>query len=117
ARVIASRERGDEETEAKAAGELAKKLLAEGAELGFATELLERSLSLRDDPALRADLVGVLTSVGEPLRAAEALRQLVPFDAPKQAARLLAQIGVLRARGDDFSAALDAFDEAHRLDP
>lgn len=117
ARVIALREAGDEAGEAKTAGELAKKLLAEGAELGFAAELLERSLSLQDDPALRAELASLLTGLGEPSKAAEALRFLVPFDAPKQAARLLAQMGLLRARGDDFEGALEAFDEAHRLDP
>lgn len=117
ARLFACREQGDDEGEASTAEELARRLVARDAELALAVELAERALSLRENPELRADLVGWLSGLGEHLRAAETLRGLVPFDSPRRAARLLTEIGVLLSRSEDQAGALDAFEEAARLDP
>lgn len=117
ARLAEARESGDAEGERRAAEGLARRLVARGASPMLAIELAERALLLDENPRLREELVGWLVAAGEPRRAAEALRPLVPFDNPRKAARLLLRIGVLLARGDDVPGALAAFDEAARLDP
>lgn len=112
-----AREAGDEAGERRTSIDLAELLASKFAEPSHAIDLLERALMVEEDGSLRERLVRLLTTVGEPLRAAEALTFLVPFDAPSKAATILAQVAVLRARGGDAAGAAEALREATRLDP
>ena len=109
---------GDREAERIASAALARALAQRGAELDRATKLARRSLSLGDDPALRADLAGWLSSLGEHALAAATLRNVVETStAAGDRTRTLLRIAILLARAGDAEGAADALGEATEVDP
>ncbi|MCC6216126.1 MAG: hypothetical protein IT376_14775 [Polyangiaceae bacterium] len=119
-RVSAARAAGDDAAEAELAATLARGLAARGQDLDEATRLARRSLSLKDDPALRRELSTWFAGQGEAELAAASLRPLAAtLEGPAaagpllRAAALLARAGLAGAAADDLRAA----GEADREDP
>ncbi|MFO0756786.1 MAG: hypothetical protein U0359_09855 [Byssovorax sp.] len=96
---------------------LARYLAQRGRDLGAATRLSRRALLLGDDAALRVELAGWLSALGERSLAAATLRGLVDPDKPAEAARMLVKIAVLLARGEETAGAVEALREASALEP
>jgi tetratricopeptide (TPR) repeat protein len=104
---------GNEHEERTAAAALARALAARGTELDAATRFARRALLLAEDPALREELAGWFTGLGEPLLAAATLRPLLE-QAGVDVAALAMRMGALLARGGDARAAREAFSAAAR---
>ncbi len=116
ARAAAPALAGDQEGERDAYLAIAKVLTARATELDTATAAARRALSFGEDPAVRSELGGWLSGLGEPALAAAALRGLEPKD-PKDAHRNLIKIAVLLGRAGDSPGAADALREAIALEP
>ncbi|MEP7123896.1 MAG: hypothetical protein ABJE95_23410, partial [Byssovorax sp.] len=116
-RLIDVRSAGDVETERQLSIQLARILAARGRDLGGATKLARRALSLGEDPVLRTELAGWLAGLGECAMAAATLRGLCDPARPAETARTLVKIAVLLARADDTLGAADALREAMDVDP
>lgn len=113
-----ARDLGDEVREREAATQLARWLWRHERGLREAAALAIRALDILDDPELRAELSVGLEALGEPLRAANELREtLVTVDDEERAKAILLRLTRLCARSQDADAALVALKEAEKLDP
>ncbi len=116
AKAAAASHAGDREAEREALVSIARILTSRGTELDTATAAARKALSIGDDPTLRAELGGWLSSLGEPALAAAALRG-IETKTPGEAERNLIKIAVLLGRSGDAPGAADALREAASLAP
>lgn len=118
ARVEEARASGDMAALRATSTTLARWLASRDRDLDEAIELATTALSLGADGDLRLEVSAWLESVGEPARAAAALRPiaLAPVEVSENV-YLLVRAGVLKARAGAASAAAEAFEEASALDP
>ncbi len=117
ARIDEHRSQGDAAAEREASITLARLLVSRGGEIDRAAALARRALSIADDTALRGELAGWLAGLGEPAMAAASLRGICDSQRPSGMARTLVKIAVLLARASDVPGAVDALEDAERLDP
>lgn len=116
AKLRVSVEKGDHEAEHLLSKQLARALIAQGAELDRAIALARRALELRDDSDLRADLSGWYASLGEMPLAAATLDPLCASLTGKAGARALTRMAVLAARAADAETAAKALQAAAQRD-
>jgi tetratricopeptide (TPR) repeat protein len=116
AKLRISVEKGDHAAEHLLSKELARALIAQGAELDRAIALARRALELRDDSDLRADLSGWYASLGEMPLAAATLEPLCASLTGKAGARALTRMAVLAARAADAETAAKALQAAAQRD-
>ncbi|MEO8800014.1 MAG: hypothetical protein ABI551_19115, partial [Polyangiaceae bacterium] len=107
---------GDAEQDRLARVELARYLAGRDRALDEAASLALRAIRTKDDTDLRRELSGWLESLGEAGLAAAVLRPIVEGPSAVDASTLI-RVGVLHARADDPAGAIEAFEEASRLDP
>ncbi len=116
AKLAAAGRAGNEQEERVAAAALARALSARGTELDAATRFARRALLLGEDAALREELSGWFSGLGEPLLAAATLRPLLEQPGADVAALSL-RVGALFCRGGDARAAREALIVAAREKP
>lgn len=87
-----------------------------GTDLDLAITLARRALSLADDAALRVELAGWLSGLGDPGAAAAELESAPPLEG-RPRTRSLIQAGVLFARARRANSAADILERAAALDP
>jgi hypothetical protein len=116
AQLAESRAAVDASAERESSIALARYLAQRGRDLGAATKLSRRALLLGDDAALRTELAGWLSALGECTLGAATLRGLVDEEKPADAARMLVKIAVLLARAQETTGAAEALREAAALD-
>ncbi len=96
---------------------LARRLAAKGRDLGEATELAARALSIQWDAETQREVSSWLESLGDHALAASSLRRVAEtVTDPRKAVSLRIKVGVLRARAGDASGAAEAFREASQLE-
>jgi cellulose synthase operon protein C len=97
---------------------LARWLASRDRDLDEAAELAVVALRSTDDVELRRELSAWLESLGEPARAAAALKPIasLPEVESAESACVLARVGLLRARAGARAAAAAAFEAARSLD-
>lgn len=119
ARVEEARASGDMGALRATSTTLARWLASRDRDLDEAIELATAALTLGADGDLRLEVSAWLESVGEPARAAAALRPIAtaPGVEIAEAVYLLVRAGVLRARAGAASGAAEAFQEAASIDP
>jgi tetratricopeptide (TPR) repeat protein len=116
AKLRLSSEKGDHDSEHLLSKQLARALIAQGAELDRAIALARRALELREDSELRADLSSWYASLGEMALAASTLEPLCASLTGKAGARALTRLAVLAARAADAETAAKALQEAAQRD-
>ncbi len=107
----------DAGAEAETSATLARLLVSRGTDLDTAAALARRSLTLHDDPVLRAELAGWLAGIGQPALGAMTLRGLLDKETGTGRATTLVRLAVLLARAGDATGAADSLREASRLAP
>lgn len=119
ARVEEARASGDVASLLATSTTLARWLASRDRDLDEAIDLATTALSVGADGDLRLEVSAWLESVGEPARAAGALRPITFASGAESsdAAYLLVRVGVLKARAGAASGAAEAFDEAASIDP
>lgn len=98
--------------ERSAAGSLARALSARGTELDRASKLARRSLLLGDDPALREELSGWFSLLGEPALSAATLRPSLGTKTGAAATDLMLRIGTLLLRAGEATTAREVLERA-----
>jgi hypothetical protein len=116
AKLRVSSEKGDREAEHALSKQVARALIAQGAEIDRAIALARRALELRDDSDLRADLSAWYASLGEMALAASTLEPLCASLTGKAGGRALTRLAVLAARSADAETAARALQAAAQHD-
>jgi hypothetical protein len=117
AKIEAAHAAGDLVAEREACLLLARRLAAKGRDLGEATELAARALSIQWDAETQRELSSWLESLGDHALAASSLRRVAELVTDsRKAVSLRIKVGVLRARAGDASGAAEAFREASQIE-
>jgi hypothetical protein len=117
ARLRDARDAKDTISERQSALALARFLAVRGIDLDAVVKLSRRALALGDDPALRAELAGWLTGLGEHALAAADWAQVASARLPAQSARDRMRAGELLIRAGQPAAAAEQLRRAADIDP
>lgn len=118
ARLVDAADAGDTEMERALSVELARLHASRGTDLDEALRLARRALALGEDAALRAELSGWLSGVGEPaLAAAEMMVLAETSETPRARVKAWMRAAVLHARSGNATAARAAIAKATEVDP
>src|SRR5580704_3263559 len=119
ARVDEARADGDRRATREACTALARWLASRDRDLDEAVDLATEALGIADDVELRRELAAWFESLGEPAKAAGALRPIASMRDvdSSEAAYVLVRTGVLKARAGAAAGAAAAFEAAMPIAP
>lgn len=118
ARLVDAADAEDAETERALSVELARLYASRGTDLDEAVRLLRRAIALGDDAALRTELSGWLSGIGEPSLAADEVAEVAATsETPRASSKSWMRAAVLYARAGNATKARAALGKASEVDP